>query len=386
MSAEDTKKSVKKKHLKIVEKKDIVSEEKPQITRLNYIGSKFQLIDWLLETIKQKTGWHSFENKRVADLFAGTGIISHTFRQQDSIVISNDVERYSYVITHSFTRSQYNTQIKHFIEKMNHELNENKYLNSVGFITRHYSPYNENERMFFTIDNAMRIDYIKSRLQEVLTPAQEEITEINITDDDYKFILASLITSADAVSNVPAVYGCYLKNFKSKALKPLVLKPVHTYTKPANSSNKTYNLDVLSDDLLNNINCDLVYLDPPYNERQYSKNYFPLNIIAKTPTELENEPELKGKTGIPTDCFVSPFCKKGKIIEDAFDKLFKNINTKWLFLSYNSESIIQKDNMIRLMEKYGSVSFVERDYKRFKSFKYNDDKEIKEYLFCLEKK
>jgi adenine-specific DNA-methyltransferase len=377
MSAEDTKKSVKKKNLKIVEKKD--TEEKPQITRLNYIGSKFQLIDWLLETIKQKTGWHSFENKRVADLFAGTGIISHTFRQQDSIVISNDVERYSYVITHSFTRSQYNIGIKHFIEKMNHELNENKYLNCVGFITRHYSPYNENERMFFTIDNAMRIDYIKSRLQE-------EITEINITDDDYKFILASLITSADAVSNVPAVYGCYLKKFKSKALKPLVLKPVHTYTKPANSRNKTYNLDVLSDDLLNNINCDLVYLDPPYNERQYSKNYFPLNIIAKTPTELENEPELKGKTGIPTDCFVSPFCKKGKIIEDAFDKLFKNINTKWLFLSYNSESIIQKDNMICLMEKYGLVSVVERDYKRFKSFKYNDDKEIKEYLFCLEKK
>jgi len=52
MSAEDTKKSVKKKNLKIVEKKD--TEEKPQITRLNYIGSKFQLIDWLLETIKQK--------------------------------------------------------------------------------------------------------------------------------------------------------------------------------------------------------------------------------------------------------------------------------------------------------------------------------------------
>ena len=55
-------------------------------------------------------------------------------------------------------------------------------------------------------------------------------------------------------------------------------------------------------------------------------------------------------------------------------------------MSYNSESIISKDKMIDIMKKYGNVSVVERDYKRFKSFKYNKDKDIKEYLFCLNKK
>jgi adenine-specific DNA-methyltransferase len=106
-------------------------------------------------------------------------------------------------------------------------------------------------------------------------------------------------------------------------------------------------------------------------------------MIALSPEEQKKEKPLKGKTGIPESCFISPFCKKGKTVEEAFEKIFKIITTKWLFLSYNSESLITKQRMIEIMEKYGEVSVIERDYKRFKSFEYNEDKEIKEYLFCL---
>jgi len=135
---------------------------------------------------------------------------------------------------------------------------------------------------------------------------------------------------------------------------------------------------------LDSFEADLVYLDPPYNERQYSKNYFPLNLIAKTPENLLNELPLKGKTGIPTDCFISPFCKRGEV-ESAFDSLIQNVRAKWVFLSYNSESMITKEQMLKILEKYGSVSIIERDYKRFKSFEYNQDITINEYLFCLNK-
>ena len=147
-------------------------------------------------------------------------------------------------------------------------------------------------------------------------------------------------------------------------------------------------MDVLDPAFLGGLaSSDIVYLDPPYNERQYSKNYFPLNIIAKNPEELMSDKmkPLKGKTGIPADCFLSPFCKKGAPVETAFDTLFRELKTKWIFLSYSSESIVSKDRMIELMEKYGEVSVVERDYKRFKSFEYNEDKSIQEYLFCLKK-
>lgn len=344
-----------------------------KIHRLNYIGSKFQLLEWITDNMKEKTGWTSFDGKIIADLFAGTGIVSYHFRKSTARVISNDAELYSSIITHAFTRSLYTNKCKKVIDELQKDIQENKHSTTNGFVTSHYSPHNS-ERQFFTIDNARRIDYIRDKL--------ETIKDI-ISEDEYKFILASIILSADAVSNVPAVYGCYLKTFKTKALKNLTLLPIHNNTIAPIDGSKTYNSDVLNTTFLGSFESDLVYLDPPYNERQYSKNYFPLNIIAKTPQELLTEQPLKGKTGIPTDCFISPFCKKGESVEKAFDVLFSGLKTKWVFLSYNSESIVSKDKMLDIMKKYGTASVIERDYKRFKSFEYNKDVDIKEYLFCL---
>lgn len=287
--------------------------------RLNYIGSKFLLIDWITSSMLEKTGWTSFANKRIGDMFAGTGIISYHFRKHQAQVVSNDAELYSSIITHALTRSVYTDKCKDIIEGLQRDIQDNKHLEAesdVGFITAHYSPYGLCERKFFTIDNAKRIDYIRGCLESLSSPS-------SLSLDEYQFILASIIISADAVSNVPAVYGCYLKNFKPKAEKQLILKPIHNNTTPAVSNSNTYNCDVLNTDFLTSFESDLVYLDPPYNARQYSKNYFPLNIIAKTPTQLLKEMPLKGKTGIPTDCFISPFCKKGGVVEVAFNRLFK---------------------------------------------------------------
>jgi len=344
--------------------------------RLNYIGSKFQLLEWITNNIKEKTGWTSFANKIIGDLFAGTGIVSYHFRKNLARVISNDAELYSSIITHAFTRSIYTEKCKKIIDEFQTELRENKHSTTDGFITTHYSPQGSTERKFFTIENAKRIDYIRNKL---------EIIKDTISEDEYKFILASILLSADAVSNVPAVYGCFLKNFKTKAVKTLTLLPIHNSTLVPVVGSNTYSSDVLNADFLSSFESDLVYLDPPYNERQYSKNYFPLNIIAKTPEKLLTELPLKGKTGIPTDCFISPFCKRGDSVEKAFDLLFRELKTKWVFLSYNSESIVSKEKMLNIMKKYGTASVIERDYKRFKSFEYNKDVNIKEYLFCLNK-
>ncbi len=354
---------------------DVPAVSSEKIYRLNYIGSKFQLLDWITLHMKEKTGWTSFTNKRIGDLFAGTGIVSYHFRKNGAMVISNDAELYSSIITHAFTRSIYTEQCKQNIDEFQQDIQENKHSNTIGFITTHYSPYGLNERKFFTVENAKRIDYLRAKLESIKN---------TISVDEYKFILASILISADAVSNVPAVYGCFLKNFKPKAVKNLTLTPIHNIiTLQVVDGSNTYNSDVLNIDFLKSFETDLVYLDPPYNERQYSKNYFPLNIIAKTPEILLSESPLKGKTGIPVDCFISPFCKKGTVIEDAFDLLFRELKTKWIFMSYNSESIVSKEKMLDIMKKYGDASFIERDYKRFKSFEYNKDVEIKEYLFCL---
>lgn len=64
--------------------------KRDSVYRLNYIGSKFQLLNWILASIKSKTGWQSFSNKTICDLFAGTGIVSYNFRNYLARVISND--------------------------------------------------------------------------------------------------------------------------------------------------------------------------------------------------------------------------------------------------------------------------------------------------------
>lgn len=357
-----------------------------KIQRLNYIGSKYQLLGWLTDYMKEKTGFTSFQNKTVADLFAGTGVVSHHFRLQGATVYTNDSELYSAVIAHAFTRSFYTERVKEVIAEMNAHAAAHAAHAPPGFVTRHYSPYEGNERMFFTTENARRIDTVRAMLESAAAAAGA------LTHDEYQFILASIIISADAVSNVPAVYGCYLKNFKTKATKPFVIMPIHTI--PASSSASAAACAAFHADVIANPTflatilppVDIAYLDPPYNERQYSKNYFPLNIIAKTPAELAAEPPLKGKTGIPTDCFLSAFCRKGAAAETAFDTLIRGLRAKWIFLSYSSESIVSKEKMMEILTRYGTVSVIEREYKRFKSFEYNEDKAVNEYLFCLEKK
>ena len=343
------------------------------VSRLNYIGSKYQLLDWLKESMLKSTGWSSFEGKSIGDFFAGTGIVSYFFRTNGAAVVSNDAELYSSIITEALSHRVYTTNIQEIIILLNTELRDNKHSMETGFITKNYSPLPPCERMFFTLENARRIDYIRRRLEE-----------LDLSFNTYTMILASLLLSADAVSNVPAVYGCYLKNFKDKAKKTLQLKAIHTYTRPNAYVHSTYKKDVLDADIVSaSSDCDAIYLDPPYNERQYSKNYFPLNIIALKPSDQDKE-VIKGLTGIPASCFISPFCQK-KEVEAAFKKCFKDFACRYIFVSYNSESLLSQEKMMELMREYGTVTVIERDYKRFKSYEYNEDKEIKEYLFCLTK-
>jgi adenine-specific DNA-methyltransferase len=330
-------------------------------------------LDWITETIQAQTGWTSFEGKTIADLFAGTGIVSYHFRQHAAVVLSNDAEPYSAVIAHAMTCSACTETCKTLLEQIQNELNDGASDNHIGYITTHYTPHNGNPRQFFTVENGRRVDYVRARL-ETLAP--------QIHHDDAMFLLASLVVSADAVSNVPAVYGCYLKQFKAKAMKPFRFIPIHTLSSPGRPGSNTFQSDVLHESLLTTVTTDLVYLDPPYNERQYSKNYFPLNMIVKPPTQLEHEAPLKGVTGIPSDCFLSPFCRKGTV-EEAFQRLFERLKSPWIVLSYNSESLVSKERMMRWMQRHGEVTVVERDYKRFKSFDYNQNKPIQEYLFFL---
>lgn len=346
------------------------------MNRLEYIGSKFQLIPWLNEQIQAATGWSTLADRRVADLFAGTAVVSHHFRKQGAVVHANDAEPYSAAIAHATVRSSYTLKCKLLIARWNAELVEEKHTTTCDFITRNYSPYEGCERMFFTVENARRIDYLRLRLAA---------TRPTLGEDDFYFLLASILTSADAVKNTTSVYGAYLKQYKRRAEAALVLRPIHTEMATVASAASTATCLPAATAQAQGPLLDIAYLDPPYNQRQYSKNYFPLNEIAKPPSVQASQEPLKGKTGIPADCFLSDFCKAATV-EQAFRDVVAPLNATWVFISYNSESLVPRDRLLEILKEYGEVTVAEREYKRFKSSDITENKEIVEYLFCLNKK
>ena len=131
------------------------------------------------------------------------------------------------------------------------------------------------------------------------------------------------------------------------------------------------------------IDGDILYLDPPYNQRQYSANYHLLNTIA-----LYDEFVPIGKTGL-REYNRSDYCKKGEV-HKSFEELIKNANFKYIFLSYNNEGLMSEDEIRNVMTKYGKYSLETKEYQRFKADKtenrnHKADKTF-EYLHILEKK
>lgn len=144
-----------------------------------------------------------------------------------------------------------------------------------------------------------------------------------------------------------------------------------------------YNEDI--NQLIKNIKGDVLYLDPPYNARQYCANYHILETISKN-----DNPMIKGKTGLRDYSEQkSDFCSK-RTVETAFENLIFDAKFKYIFLSYNNEGIMSLDTIKSIMSKYGEYKVVTTEYRRFKADKEGNRNHkassMVEYLHCLIKK
>lgn len=330
---------------------------------MNYIGSKHKLSPWIKKVISQETNL-PLNQLVFCDLFAGTGIIGRNFKTEVKKIIANDVEYYSYVLLQNYIGNHTALpQRKEYIDKLNN------LKGTRGFIAQEYGENGSSDRLYFSKHNAKKIDACRQQIS-----LWKESGEIN--NELYFFLLTSLLNSADKVANTASVYGAYLKKIKASAAKELVIEPAE-FTK-TKAPHEVYQED--ANTLIKKIKGDVLYLDPPYNARQYGANYHLLNTIA-----MYKEFVPRGKTGLP-DYYKSKYCRK-KQVAGEFEELIKNASFSHIYLSYNNEGLMPPEKIKSIMEPYGKYHLETKDYQRFKADK-TENRNHKasstvEYLHCL---
>ena len=249
-----------------------------------------------------------------------------------------------------------------------------EYLNNLpgieGFIFNNYCEGSGSGRNYFTDINGKKCDAVRTELEKLHQNGE-------IDNAVYYYFLASLINSIDKYANTASVYGAFLKHIKKSAQKEFKLNLLPIIDGP---TGEVYNEDV--NKLIRNISGDVLYLDPPYNARQYCTNYHVLETIARY-----DNPVLIGKTGLRDyQDQKSAFCSK-RTVAKVFEDLIINAKFKYIFLSYNNEGLMSLDTIKEIMSKYGSYSCYTQDYKRFKADKDMNRNisaaQTTEYLHCL---
>lgn len=331
---------------------------------MNYIGSKHKLSSFIFEVITDTCG-NDLSKKTFCDLFAGTGIVGRNFKAHVKQVIANDVEYYSYVLNRNYIGNHIAFDYEEFINELN-LLNGKK-----GFIFQNYSEGGKAGRNYFTSENGQKIDAVRIQIEEWKKTSK-------IAEDQYFFLLTSLLESADKVANTASVYGAYLKHIKTSAAKKLIIKPA--VFQETTNSHQVFQQD--SNELIKKIKGDILYLDPPYNARQYGANYHLLNTIAKYDTFVP-----KGKTGL-RDYYKSDWCRTGEVLK-SFEELIENAQFPYIFLSYNNEGLMSQKEVQTVMERFGKYTLKTKKYQRFKADKTENRNhkasETFEYLHILEK-
>lgn len=333
---------------------------------MNYIGSKYSLLDFLHETIGKVTGYKDGDFYVFADLFAGTGAVGSFYRNLGCKVLSNDIQFYSYALNKHYIENSINNVDTSLFDYFNN-LN-----GSEGFVFNNYCAGSGCGRNYFTDANGKKCDAIRIELENLRKNG-------SINENTYFFYLGSLINSIDKYANTASVYGAFLKNIKKSAAKDFVFEPLNINKGP---SGNAFLGDI--NETIKSVSGDVLYLDPPYNARQYSSNYHVLETIARY-----DSPELTGITGLrKSDEQKSEFCSK-RTVADAFERLIANANFKYIFLSYNNEGLMSLDTIKEILSEYGEYSYFTQTYKRFKADK-DENRNIGsngtiEYVHCLKK-
>ena len=335
--------------------------KKLTINNRRYLGSKYKLLDFIDETIKNNCG----EYNSVFDVFGGTGVVSNYFSEKGKKIYINDILKSNYCIYRAFLGNEKfsENKIKKIIDEYNRisDLEEN-------YFSKNY------KNTYFSENDCKKIGYIRENINKKF-----ENKEIN--EREKYILIASLLYSMDKIANTVGHYDAYRKKQKLEDCFEMYNLDIN---KNQTIKNEIYNMD--SNELAKKIKADIVYIDPPYNSRQYGDAYHLLENVAEW-----KKPKVYGVAKkMDRSKIKSNYCTNKA--SNAFKDLIKNCNCKYIIVSYNnmgqkgnarSQAKISDTEILEILNQKGKVKVFEQDFNFFTTGKTHIDNH-KERLFLCE--
>ena len=362
-----------------------MAEEFVNQTMLTCLGNKRKLVKGIDEIVKEIVLSLGKKSITIVDGFAGSTVVSRQLAYRADILYANDLERYSYLMCQCYLLTPSKEQqacIGMHLGRMNQLASEGPYV--PGMICELYAPRDTNdiqdgERCFYTRENALIIDTLRKYIDDQVE------SELQV------YCLVPLLNRASIHTNTAGVFkGFYKHNGIGKfggagefALSR-IMKPIRVdipiwcpHKLIVHCSQRDINEFI--EELPST--CDIIYLDPPYNQHPYGSNYFMLNVIASN-----QRPENISKvSGIPTDWNKSRY-NKAKEAYEAMEHLITTglTKAKYLLVSYNNEGIIPLSDWDTLLEPY-HVKKYEIPYDTYKGSRNlgNRPKKVVEIMYLL---
>ena len=327
-----------------------------QLQNRRYLGNKYKLLGFIEDIVSEKcNGFESF-----CDIFAGTGVVGDRFNEKNVKIISNDILASNYFA------------IKAFLGTSNVNLNsiEEKILSLNSLETKEDNYFSTHfGNTYFTLENARKIGAIREKIEAIASDENEKAV-----------LIASLLYAVDKVANTVGHYDAFRKTLDT--VQPLRLL-VPEFSSEDNQNNEIYRED--ANKLIRKISFDVLYIDPPYNSRQYSDAYHLLENLATW-----DKPPVHGiAKKMNRDHLKSEYCLKSA--PEAFADLIRNAKCKHILVSYNntgeskdgrSNARINDGQILSALKSRGDVDIFERDYKAFTAGKSNGDGHTERVFYC----
>ena len=313
-----------------------------EINNRRYLGNKFKLIPFIRRVVDEECNGVS----SVLDTFSGTGSVSFAFRDKQLLV--NDMMFCNYLAALCWfsPQSVNSSSLEELLD----------YYNKVDTSREDNYMYQNFRNTYFSADVCRRIGFVREDVERKYAAGA-------LNERERAVVITSLMYAMDRISNTYGHYDSYIQNATYNNDFELRL-PKFDYE--LNPENRCFNMD--ANLLVNEVSCDLAYLDPPYNSRNYCDAYHLLENVARW-----EKPKVEGVARkMDRTTMKSEYCKvtANKSLEDLVDKL----RCKYIMLSYNnngqklqirSNAKISDDEIIRILSKRGEVKIFTHDFKPF---------------------